>query len=105
MIFKTSNFGIFLLFQVPPKIMKYTSLYNFFPQIKKCKNSKLGPVTRECKAGVYWPQSESQSCSQSHQSCKSASSWVKIESRSHKQSYKLGRFGVLRIRLVSCSLD
>ena len=72
MIFKTSNFGIFLLFQVPPKIVKYTSLYNFFPQIKKCKNSKLGLVTRECKADVYWPQSESQSCSQSHQSCKSA---------------------------------
>ena len=74
MIFKTSNFGIFLLFQVPPKIMKYTSLYNFFPQIKKFKNSKLGPVTRECKAGVDWPESKSQSCSQSHQSCKSASS-------------------------------
>lgn len=37
MIFKTSNFGIFLLFQVPLKMMKYTYLQNFFSQVKKCK--------------------------------------------------------------------
>ena len=38
MIFKTSNFGIFLLFQVPPKIMKYSSLYSFFSL--KSRNAK-----------------------------------------------------------------